>query len=114
MSKSVVMHEWIGLLIILVGVVSLTGTIWTILQPVSSCGSLSAGSFTTFSTTTVAFSSSSTIEVTQIPPPQPQCPSLVDTVVWNVPGLIIGLAILLFGLWTYKKGKQGIPLISIR
>jgi hypothetical protein len=42
------------------------------------------------------------------------CPSLFQRVSWNIPGLFIGGAMLLFGLWTYRKGKEGVPLVSVR
>lgn len=43
-----------------------------------------------------------------------RCPTVIERVSWNIPGLFVGLAILLFGLWTYRKGKEGVPLISIK
>jgi len=38
----------------------------------------------------------------------------MERVGWNISGLLAGGVFLGFGLWTYRKGKQGIPLISIR
>jgi hypothetical protein len=42
------------------------------------------------------------------------CPSLIQRVGWQIPGLFIAVAMLLFGIWTYRKGKEGVRLISIR
>jgi hypothetical protein len=56
----------------------------------------------------------------QCPVPLPEvhdrveCPSLLERVSWNIPGLFGTGAMLAFGLWTYRKGKEGVPLISIR
>jgi len=42
------------------------------------------------------------------------CPSLFQRIGWNIPGLFVGIAMLLFGAWTYGRGKEGVPPISIR
>lgn len=96
MTRSVLVHEWVGLLIVVVAVASLAGTVWSIVQN------------TYF------------YECPTPPPDIPEkerslfrCPGLMERVAWNVPGLFVGLAILSFGLWTYMKGKEGVPLISI-
>jgi len=94
LARTVLVHEWAGLLIAVVAVASLAGTVWSIVQN--------------------AF-------FYQCPVPVPveihdtvTCPTLAERIGWNIRGLIIGCVILLFGLWTYMKGKKGVPLISIR
>jgi hypothetical protein len=92
LSRSIVVHEWLGLLIIVLAVASLIGTTWGIIQ------------------------SAYFFECTP-PPDGPRdfrCPSLMERVGWNISGLLAGGVFLAFGLWTYGKGKQGIQLISIR
>ena len=97
MTRSVLVHEWVGLLIVVIAVASLAGTVWSMAQN------------TYF------------YECPTPPPEIPEkeralirCPSLMERVGWNIPGLFVGLAILLFGLWSYRKGREGVPLISIR
>jgi len=86
-------HEWVGLLIIVIAVASLAGTFWSIIQ-------------------------NTYFYVCPTPPPEIHdtitCPSLAERVSWNIPGLFIGCVILFFGMWTYRKGKKGVPLVSIR
>lgn len=95
LTRAVLIHEWVGLLIIVVAVAGLASTVWSIVQ-------------------NAYFYECST------PPPEiPEkervaCPSLFQRVSWNIPGLFIGGAMLLFGLWTYRKGKEGVPLVSVR
>lgn len=95
LARAVLIHEWVGLLIIVVAVASLASTVWSIVQN------------TYF------------YECPTPPPEIPElervvCPSLLQRVSWNIPGLFIGGAVLLFGLWTYRKGKEGVPLVSVR
>jgi len=93
LARTVLVHEWLGLLIIVIAIASLAGTVWSLVQ-------------------NVYF-----YECPTLPPEihdMVRCPGLVQRVSWNVPGLIIGCIVLLFGLWTYVKGKKGVPLISVR
>lgn len=95
MNRSVLVHEWVGLLIVVIAVASLAGTVWSIVQ---------------------------NIYFYECPPPGIReeervriiCPSLAERAGWNISGLFVGSAILVFGLWTYRKGKEGVPLISIK
>jgi len=97
LSRAVLIHQWVGLLILVLAAASLAGTAWSIVQ------------------------NAYFYECPTPPPDIPEkeralfrCPSLMERAGWNIPGLFVGLAILLFGLWTYRKGKEGVPLISIR
>ena len=93
MARTILLHQWVGLLIIVIAAASLAGTAWSIIQ-------------------------NAYFFECAIPPPEVhdivKCPSLVERVGWNVPGLIIGSIVLIFGLWTYGKGKEGVPLVSLR
>lgn len=95
MTRAVLIHQWIGLLITVIAAASLAGTVWSILQ-------------------------NAYFYECPIPPPdipmkeRIPCASLMQRVSWQIPGLFIAGAMLLFGLWTYMKGKEGVPLISIR
>lgn len=86
-------HEWVGLLITVIALAGLASTVWSIAQ---------------------------NAYFYQCPVPLPEvhdrveCPSLLERVSWNIPGLFATGAMLAFGLWTYRKGKEGVPLISIR
>jgi len=85
-------HEWVGLLITAVAVASLASTAWSIAQNVYFFECLP-------------------------PPPDVKetmgCPGLIERVGWNIPGLFVSCVVLVFGLWTYEKGKKGVPLVSI-
>ena len=92
MTRAVLIHEWVGLLIMVIAVASLASTVWSIVQ---------------------------NVYFYECPTPLPEkervaCPSLFQRISWNIPGLFVGIAMLLFGAWTYKRGKEGVPLISIR
>lgn len=97
MTRSVLVHEWVGLLIVVVAVASLAGTVWSVVQNIYfyECPTPPA-------------------EIPEKERALIRCPNLMERVGWNIPGLFVGLAVLLFGLWTYMKGKEGVPLISIR
>jgi len=95
LTRAVLIHEWVGLLITVVAVAGLGSTVWSIVQ------------------------NAYFYECPTPPPEIPEkervaCPSLFQRVSWNIPGLFIGGAMLLFGLWTYRKGKEGVPLVSVR
>ena len=97
MTRAVLIHQWVGLLIVVIAFAGLASTVWSIVQ---------------------------NVYFYQCPTPPPGipekerlaivCPSLFERVSWNIPGLFIGAAMLAFGLWTYSKGKEGVPLVSIR
>ena len=95
MTRAVLIHEWVGLLIMVIAVASLASTVWSIVQ---------------------------NAYLYECPTPLPEipekervaCPSLFQRISWNIPGLFVGIAMLLFGAWTYRRGKEGVPLISMR
>jgi len=93
LTRAVLIHEWVGSLIIVISVASLAGTIFSIIQNVY-------------------------FYVCPTPPPEIQdkfvCPGVLERMGWNIPGLFVGGAMLAFGFWTYRKGKNGVPLISVR
>jgi hypothetical protein len=88
-------HEWVGLLIIVIALAGLASTVWSIVQN--------------------AYFYECPIPSPDIPlKERVPCPSLIQRVGWQIPGLFIAVAMLLFGIWTYRKGKEGVRLISIR
>ena len=95
LGRAVLIHQWVGLLITVLAAASLAATVWSIVQN--------------------AF-----FYECPVPPPdiplkeRVQCPSLIQRVSWQIPGLFVGGAMLLFGIWTYVKGKEGVPLVSIK
>lgn len=97
LTRAVLIHEWVGLLIVVIAVAGLASTVWSIVQ------------------------NAYFYECPTPPPEIPEkervalvCPSLFQRVSWNIPGLFVGGAMLVFGLWTYRRGKEGVPLVSIR
>ena len=97
MAKAVFIHQWVGLLITLIALAGLASTVWSLVQNVY------------------------LYECPEPPPGIPEkeivpvrCPSLMERVGWQMPGLFIGCAVLLFGLWTYRRGREGIPLVSVK
>ena len=97
MARAVLIHEWVGLLMIVIAVAGLAGALWSVVQ-------------------NVYF-----YECPTPPPGIPEkelalirCPSIMERVGWQVPGLFIGIAMVLFGSRTYRKGKEGVPLISVK
>jgi len=97
MSRTILIHQWVGLLIMVAAVASLVTSLWSIFQNVF------------------------LYEAPVIPPGIPEVekamyrvPSLIQRIGWNLPGLLMGIVIFLFGYWTYRQGKDGVPLISIK
>jgi len=97
LARSVLVHEWVGLLIVVIALASLAGTVWSVVQN--------------------AYFYECPAPLPDIPEEERaliRCPTLMERVGWNIPGLFVGCAILIFGLWTYRRGKEGVPLISVR
>jgi len=87
----------VGMVIMILGVTGLITSVWNIVQ-------------------NVFF-----YEAPVMPPGLPEVekamfrvPSLIQRIGWNFPALVISIAIFLFGYWTYRQGKDGVPLISIK
>jgi hypothetical protein len=97
MSRTILIHQWIGMLIMVLAIAGLTSSVWSIVQnvflyeaPIPPLG------------------------IPEIEKVQFHVPSLGQRIGWNVSGLLMFIAIFVFGFWTYRKGKDGVPLISIR